>query len=116
MTYVFPYQLDAASRYIHRLPEGTYVYFYSDRWSFDYETRKFLAPSAEGVDRSFEYGAATDELDFGADRSRDVAFVFLGNYLEDFERVIQDFPDGVQTQATRDGEILYRAMLVPRED
>jgi hypothetical protein len=33
MRYVFPYQLDTASRWLNTLPDGTYVYLYSDRWS-----------------------------------------------------------------------------------
>jgi hypothetical protein len=115
MRYVYPYEMDAASRYMDELPPGTFMYFYSDRWAFDYETRQFLAPSAEGVDRSFEYGPSMTELNFGADRSRDVAFVFLGAYLGALDRVVEDFPEGVQTEATREGEVLYRALFVPRE-
>ena len=55
MRFVYPYQVDAASQYIDGLPPGTYVYFFSDRWSFDYETRRFLAPDATGEDRSREF-------------------------------------------------------------
>jgi hypothetical protein len=116
MRYVYPYQLDAASVYIDGLPAGTKVYFYSARWPFDYETREFLAPDADGEDRSFEYGPPGDELDFSADRRRDAAFVFLDDYLADFDRVVDDFPGGTKTEAVRDGEILYRAYIVPKQD
>jgi hypothetical protein len=116
MRYVYPFELDAASRYIDGLPPGTHVYFYSARWGFDYETRLFLAPDAEGEDRSFEYGPVVDELDFSADRSGDVAFVFLDDYLAGLERVVDDFPGGTKTEAVRDGEFVYLAYFVPKED
>src|SRR3972149_8483389 len=54
MKYVYPYQMDAASHYLSGLPDGTFVYFLSGNWSFDYETRRFIAPKAAGVDRSRE--------------------------------------------------------------
>ena len=49
MRYVYPRQLDAASHYMDDLPRDTVVYFYSSRWSFNYETRRFLAPMTFGV-------------------------------------------------------------------
>jgi 4-amino-4-deoxy-L-arabinose transferase-like glycosyltransferase len=114
--FIYPYQLDAASTYIDGLPPGTEVYFYSDRWSFDYETRLFLAPSARGIDRSIEFGRSADRQDFSADRSTDVAFVFLGTYLADFDTAVLAHPGGVETSAEREGELLYRAYFLPRQE
>jgi len=118
MRIVYPYQLDAASRYMEHLPEGTYVYFFSSRWSFDYETRRFLAPDVSGEDRSREFGqapvAAGGALDFSARPSGDVAFVFLAPYLDDVARAITRYPGGEPSQQQRGNEVMFRAYLVRR--
>lgn len=115
--YVYPYQLDAASRYMAGLPPGTFVYFYSDRWPFDYETRRFEAPDVAGVDRSYDYRPQSPEapLDFTADRSRDVAFVLMGPYVDDLKRVTDHYGGGVLEEQQRDGEVLFRAYFLPAE-
>ncbi|HXK34224.1 MAG TPA: glycosyltransferase family 39 protein [Dehalococcoidia bacterium] len=116
MRYVFPYQMDAASRYIAGLPEGTYVYFYSDRWPFGYETRRFIAPDAQGEDRSRTFGADTlvdDQPDLTTSRDRPVAFVFLDSYLPLADEVMQRYEEGSGTTARRGDEIMYRAWFVP---
>jgi 4-amino-4-deoxy-L-arabinose transferase-like glycosyltransferase len=120
--YVFPYQLDAASRYIDDLPDDAFVYFYSDRWSFDYETRRFLAPDAQGIDRSvtFRQGAPSREapLDIGIGAEADgkrVVFVFLDPYdgnLTDrglLADVAALHPDGEPVESKRGDEVLFRA-------
>jgi len=48
--FVMVQELEAASRYMDTLPEGTPVYFYSGRWFLRYETRRYLAPDVEGYD------------------------------------------------------------------
>jgi hypothetical protein len=114
MRYVYPFQLDAASRYINSLPAGTYVYMYSDRWRYDYETRRFLAPDAPGEDRSREYRPGVDDsnvtgaLDFTGDRGRDVVFLFLGDYVSSVGEVTQRYPGGTVTEGRR-GDELSRA-------
>lgn len=117
MRFVFPYQMDAASRYMNGLAPGTLVYFYSDRWGFNYETRRFLAPSAEGVDRSrrFRTAGASGPLDLSADRSRTVAFVFLAEYFDQVDAVARLYPGGRMAETTRGGEMLYRAYELPAE-
>ena len=45
--------LDAA----HAFGQPGTIYFYSDRWGYDYETRVFLYPDTPGVDRSGKFGA-----------------------------------------------------------
>jgi 4-amino-4-deoxy-L-arabinose transferase-like glycosyltransferase len=113
--YTFPFEMDAASRYVAGLPRGTYVEFYSDRWSFDYETRRFLAPDAPGDDRSFEFDStATSQLNFDAPARGDVAFVFLGRYLDDADQVIARYPDGTLTEGMRDGALTFRAYFLAR--
>ncbi len=115
--YVYPYQFDAASRYMNDLPHGTYVYLYSDRWSFDYETRRFLAPNAKGEDRSFEFrelpaGGSAAPLNPVIGRAKPVVFVFLGPYLDGIDEVMKRYPGGAVTESTRDGETLFRAYAV----
>ncbi|MBF6600373.1 MAG: glycosyltransferase family 39 protein [Dehalococcoidia bacterium] len=115
MRLVYPYEDDAASRYIASLPAGAMVYFYSDRWSFDYETRRFLAPRATGIDRSREFGgvAKGEALDFSRDPQRPVAFVFLDAYLGDADTVTAQYPGGKLTEGRRGGELTFRGYLIP---
>ena len=55
--WVFVEELTKASEYVNSLPpEDLYVYFYSGRWSYNYETRRFLVPDVPGEDRSREFG------------------------------------------------------------
>ena len=115
MRITFPYEDDAASHYIAGLPAGTMVYFYSDAWSFNYETRRFIAPNAEGIDRSHEFGGvpADTPLEFGADRTRGAAFVFLGAYLDDAAQVQALYDGGVLTEGHRGSEVTFRAYFLP---
>jgi len=115
---VYPYQLEAASQYMDALPPGTYIYFYSNRWPFNYETRRFLAPNATGEDRSTEYrssAAGADPLDFDADPAHArVAFVFMGHYLDDVANAEETYPGGEATERTRGNEVLFRAYYIER--
>ncbi len=119
MRLVYPYEIDAASRYIDGLPKDTYVYFYSDRWSFDYETRRFLAPGYTGEDRSKEFGTRLPIVggagDPVPDRSTDVVYVFLGSYLSDADGVMLRFSGGTSAEGRRGGEVTFRAYFLPRE-
>lgn len=117
MRITYPYQDDAASHYVAGLPAGTVVYWYSDRWSFTYETRRFIAPDATGLDRSHEFGGPpTDQpLDFGADRTQDVAFVFLGSYLDNATKVQELYPGGTLSEGHRGSEATFRGYYLPAE-
>lgn len=117
MNYVYPRELDAAARRIATFPKDTRVYFYSDRWGFDYETRIFLAPGYEGADRSREFrsGSLRAPLDFSAGRDRPALFVFLGDYLDEAERATQRHPGGTLTEGTDDGEVIFRTYYLPAE-
>lgn len=118
--YTYPYQMDAASHYMAGLPADTMVYFYSDHWSIDYETRRFIAPAVHGVDRSREFRAPsraiTDApLDLEANRNQDVAFIFLDSYLGELDAVVRRYPGGTVTEVERDAEMLFRAYFLPRQ-
>jgi 4-amino-4-deoxy-L-arabinose transferase-like glycosyltransferase len=104
--WVYAEQLAEASKYIDSLPEHPYVYFYSQRWSINYETRQYLAPNAKGEDRSKEFGA----FSLGADRSRDLLYVFIPPYTENLEIVQALYPGGETHIAhNKDGELLFAA-------
>jgi len=115
MRITYPYQEDAASHYIAGLPPDTFVYFYSDWWSFYYETRRFIAPDAVGIDRSHEFGnvPAGQPLELGADRTRDVAYVFLGTYIDDADEAQSLYPGGTATEGHRGAEVTFRAYFLP---
>lgn len=117
MNYVYPLELDAAARHIATFPKDTRVYFYSDRWGFDYETRIFLAPGYEGTDRSREFrsGSGRPPLDFATSRDRPSLFVFLGDYLDDAERATRRHPGGTLTEGADNGEVIFRTYFLPAE-
>jgi 4-amino-4-deoxy-L-arabinose transferase-like glycosyltransferase len=117
----YPYPMDAASHYIASLPKGTFVYFVAGNWRFDYETRRFIAPDAIGVDRSREFrdrsrDPTPDPIDFSADRSGDVAFVLLAPYLDDLGALTARYPGGTLTEVSRGAELLFRGYFLPRKE
>jgi 4-amino-4-deoxy-L-arabinose transferase-like glycosyltransferase len=119
--WVYVEQLAAASQYIETLPDKPYVYFYASRWSYDYETRRYLAPDLKGENRSMEFGkrinaAGKEEppqvLDFDA-RVPSVVLL-LPAYLDVLNSVIAAYPGGsVHVGHNRQGEVLYVAYTLP---
>jgi 4-amino-4-deoxy-L-arabinose transferase-like glycosyltransferase len=80
-----------ASQYIATLSRDSYVYFYSERWSYDYSIRQFLAPNARGEDRSREFGRY--RLTVEPDRRMPV-FVMMGPYRAASAEVQRRYPGG----------------------
>lgn len=116
MRYVFPFQLDAASRYMATLPDDTLVYFYSDRWMFDYETRVYLAPGLDGIDRSVEFRRGQGQLggvDLSATLDRPVAFVFMEPDLDKLDQVVRLYSGGEVHEEQRGDDVLFRAYYLP---
>jgi hypothetical protein len=110
--WTFGYELADASRYLDGLPGDPYVYFYSDRWSFDYETRRYLAPSREGEDRSEKFGT----FDLAPDRSGDVVYLFLSPYQERADEVERAFASGTRYDSVAgDGAVRFSAYMLPEE-
>lgn len=115
--WVYVQELTEASEFLAGLDRDPkpYVYFYSGRWMFDYETRRFLAPDFEGEDRSVEFGFV-DPPPLEADRSRDVLFLFLPPYDELAYEVALRYPGGTPTEGyDREGRLMYLAYLLPAE-
>jgi len=89
--WVFAQEMTQASLFMAKLPPGSHVYFYSARWSVNYETRRYLAPNVSAEDRSKEFGHYS--LAINPSQGRPV-FVLLAPYetlLPDLERL---YPGG----------------------
>ena len=74
----------------HAFDEPGKIYFYSGRWSYDYETRRFLYPDSPGMDRSEEFGSfSLRRLDSGP-----VTYLLLPPYERELDRLVQTHPGG----------------------
>ena len=85
-------EMTDASLFMDKLPATSHVYFYSDRWSVNYETRQFIAPDVSGEDRSAEFGGGYDLIPDPA--QGDPVFIFIGAYLPSFAEVQRLYPGG----------------------
>ena len=116
--YVYPFELDGAARYMDRLPEGTRVYYYSDRWALDYETVRFLAPNFAGIDRTAKYLAdgppPTEDLDLSLTGDGAAVFVLLGAYQTVLDEVEREYPGGDIVEGRRGEELIFLAYELPR--
>ncbi len=111
--YTFGQEYTDAVLRIRDLPGNPYVYFYSQRWNFFYETRLYLGPNMKGEDRSLEYSENKD-TSLQTDRKRDVVYVFLGVYMRKIDEVERLYPGGSRFQKTNDrGEIEFRGYYLP---
>ena len=74
----------------HSFDDPGTIYFYSGRWSYNYETIQFLYPHTHGIDRSREFGAFDlARLDDGP-----VTYVLIGAYAQEIEGIMQLYPGG----------------------
>ena len=74
----------------HSLDDPGVIYFYSGRWSFNYETVRFLYPDSQGIDRSREYGT------FDLVRLHDgpVTYILMGSYAGAIDGLRTLYPEG----------------------
>ncbi len=104
-TYV--YDLVKAMEYVKTLNNGTFVYFYSDRWSYNYETRRFLAPDVPGEDRSQRFAG---EVSLERQHGGSVVYLLMRGYLELVPQLQELYPGGSYYEARdSDGEVLFAA-------
>lgn len=89
--WVFAKDLTDASAYMNSLPAESYVYFSSERWSQNYETRRFLAPTVRAEDRSERFGR--QGLQVAWQNGRPV-FVLLGSYMDELPQLQKLYPYG----------------------
>jgi hypothetical protein len=100
--YVFAPNLVAASRYMDDLPDDTLVYFYSDQWSINYETRRYLAPDIQGEDRSAAFGVGA--VTYQTDRRQNVAYILMEPYLDGITEIERLYPGGTRYVGENDAE------------
>ena len=108
--FVYSSQVTSASSFMSTLPDGSYVYFYSDRWPFRIETRQYLAPHVQGEDRSEEF-AGTVSIPTVDPAQRSV-FIVLGRYEPMLASIEARYPGGRETIETRDGKFEFAAYQV----
>ncbi|MBM4401822.1 MAG: glycosyltransferase family 39 protein [Candidatus Cloacimonetes bacterium] len=81
--WVFCYDLVKTIEHLKTFPHAsTFIYFYSNRWSYNYETRRFLLPNLPGEDRSYEFGK------FGIERINKQGVVYL--LMPPYEKLVDE--------------------------
>ena len=104
--WVFAGDLVDSLQAAHRFGDPGTIYFYSARWSYGYETRRFLFPDSPGIDRSREHGTFDlDRLDRGP-----VTYVMIGGYAEEIDRLREMYPGGEAVE-DRDDEGVVRFVV-----
>ena len=74
----------------HSFEDPGTIYFYSGRWSFNYESVRFLYPNSHGIDRSREFGSfELDKLHQGP-----VTYLLVGDYAMEIDRLQELHPGG----------------------
>lgn len=110
--WVYTQEISEASEYLETLPQRPYVYFFSARWRFDYETRQYLAPDLHGEDRSERFGRS-QSLDI--DRSRDSVFMLLNPYFDRLPEIERLYPGGTEYVGKEGNVTLFIAYYVPKQ-
>lgn len=77
-------ELLRVNNYLESSDKDTYVYFYSDRWSFSYEPIQFLLPGLRGEDRAKEFGGDGTMV---RKHKGKVVYVFVGEYGRSIEYI-----------------------------
>jgi 4-amino-4-deoxy-L-arabinose transferase-like glycosyltransferase len=108
--WVYAQQISEASEYAAAHPSRPYVYFLAGRWSFNYETRQYLAPNVIGEDRSKEFGRRQD---LEVDRRRPSLILLLPPYLEHADEVERLYPDATSFVKKNGDETLFIAYSLP---
>jgi len=112
VSWSFVEDLSRASEYAADLPGEPYIYLYSGRFGFGYETQRYLAANMAGEDRSKEHG----QFSLEADRNTDVVFVFLEPYFDLLPQVQALYPGGVAHQREGSyGKPLFYAYYLPKQ-
>lgn len=99
------YPLVKISEFVKILPKDTYVYFYSNHWSYHYETLRFLLNNYKGEDRSSQFGKYSLSKNF--ERTNNV-YIFLPEYSNNIEEVEKLYPKGkTEIHKDTDGSLIF---------
>jgi 4-amino-4-deoxy-L-arabinose transferase-like glycosyltransferase len=108
--WVFAREMTDAADFMRCLQPDQHVYFLSDRWSVNYETRQFLAPHVSAEDRSAEFG----HYDLRLDPARSASvFLLLGRYIPLLGELQERYPGGETVLGRTQDEPTFAAYFVP---
>ncbi len=116
LRWVYARELHRASEYLAGVPAGMRVYFFSERWSCNYETRRYLAPGIDCVDRSRRFGnlkSRSGLLDFSAPSGKPALLFLMGEHLRQLDILARRYPDAKRETGELNGEIIYAAVYLP---
>jgi hypothetical protein len=85
-----------AVEWMKTLPPDSYVYFASERWTLNHETRRFLAPEVRGEDRSIQFGADQfNRMGFQVEPGKGKpVFLLIGEYRPRLAEIQRLYPRG----------------------
>ena len=113
--WVYVEELSAAADYMAAQRDKPYVYFFSSRWGYNYETRRYLAPDLSGEDRSKEFSVA-QETNLEFDRTGPGLVILLPPYESYLEEIRGLYPGGEVHTGRRGERLLFVAYLLPRRE
>ena len=97
--WVFAADLVAGLDAAHEFDEPGRIYFYTGRWSYRYETIRYLYPDTPGIDRSREHGEySLERIDSGP-----VTYLMLPPYADDIDTLKESLPGGEVVEVFSDG-------------
>jgi hypothetical protein len=97
--WVFAADLVAGLDAAHEFDDPGKIYFYTGRWSYQYETIRYLYPDTPGIDRSREHGEfSMERIDPGP-----VTYLLLPPYAREIEALKETLPGGVAVEEFSDG-------------
>ena len=109
--WTFAHRLVEAARHVQEIEGEPYVYFYSPRWSVEYESVRYLLPNLRGEDRSAEFGEPGVEADLARGAVLYLAMPPYGNSLEQAQ---VRYPGGELFEAAESGEVLFGTYYLER--
>jgi 4-amino-4-deoxy-L-arabinose transferase-like glycosyltransferase len=110
--WIFAEDFYQASTFMQTLTTEHYVYFMSERWSIDYEPRRFLAPEIRGEDRSDEFGRFHLDVDWALGQP---VFVLVGEYRPALDALMQEYPEGEVVTGPQTSDPAFIAYLPSTE-
>jgi hypothetical protein len=111
--WVYCYNLVQALNYIKHFDlTKTKIYFFSRRWSYNYETRRFLLSHIPGEDRSHEFG--NFRLDINSSESS-VVFLLLSPYNKIIPQLKEMYPGGQFYELIENGQFIFATYYYKNE-